>query len=953
MSVEQDFLIDPITARRYLAENSIWIGNKNNVETLGDLLANIATNCRDLKCRLLLLQNKVNYILNAPQILPHRTKYYTDAQALDNLPPCILRHNNGFIKQARPGIDYVDYKKITDDYICITRSDISGQNNKYIDVSNLRIEDIENLIEDYEQFKIEFKAEIKAEIELALQPIVNVINNVNIVITNLPDIINKTVHEHITQNITQEITDIIQQTINTKEIIEQIIQYIHNNNYGFNFDEFLNELTIKIELLNRFIEALQQNFNELNLEFNLSNDIIQYLTATINSLSEQITNITNNYGGTIEINPELNPNIDIGNLEIQLTELLTTCANFQAYVNMVLFSIFPLITSGSNECIAWDLAHDQSQINFTDSIIEQDYTFLGELSPSRIYHNLKTWSEHQFFTFEQGVNPRFIIRSDFSSLNDRQRLINARSIGLSILSNSFNGWSFSLAPKIHSNLLRLDGEQLLISPIRHNEEQNPIISLSNDEIATNKPILIPTPTENADIKQAVNIEFLEEQYRPQLANVFVRTDVFQTAVSTHRAELDTMLISLNQLQNDYNTQNSTIASLNTQLTNHDSLIANLDTRVFTLEQSSGNNNNQSSANTFTIYPSSFLPPLTFKTIEINLTVANQLLRWDSITCHPLTGQWIIGSSNVPGVIACSDDDGINWELLPQLQSIMTPMAITPTNRGWFFVSQDKHPIFGFQAVEVPNLDIHNRNNESTYMLSDSVGRINNVCYDFDNNYLYYANGQNLYYSTNYGASFSSTMIAGLSEGVDTFVCCNFLNGHVIVVQYGKGAVSWFYKGQTINTITYGAATTMTGTDSYDGVIPTSYGGFAPLYKYSGQTNTTTGVTTVQSMSHKLFTPYKSSMGMTTVSSFSGGFITVPHWFSRSLLFLDPIQARLYDIPGNKTYELYTYDFSSLVPLESNGIYTAFITGGYGRTCAVSLKTGRTIILTNSNTFLYC
>lgn len=80
MSVEQDFLIDPITARRYLAENSIWIGNKNNVETLGDLLANIATNCRDLKCRLLLLQNKVNYILNAPQILPHRTKYYTDAQ---------------------------------------------------------------------------------------------------------------------------------------------------------------------------------------------------------------------------------------------------------------------------------------------------------------------------------------------------------------------------------------------------------------------------------------------------------------------------------------------------------------------------------------------------------------------------------------------------------------------------------------------------------------------------------------------------------------------------------------------------------------------------------------------------------------------------------------------------------------------------------------------------------
>ena len=936
-------LIDPITGRRYLPKGYTWIGNGGNVE---DFTQFPDFNCRDLRARFYLLAQIVKYVLNSRLIIPTKNKYMPNAQAIDEIiDNAILKHRNGVIKQAIAGVDYVDYKKLTDDYICITHPYISGQSNKFIDVSNLRVGDIENFIEDYEQFKVEFKAEIKAEIELALQPIVNVVNNVNVIITNLPDIIRKTVHEHITNEITQEITDVIQQTINTQEIIEQIIQNIKNSEYGFNFDEFLNELTIKIELLNRFIESLQQNFNELSIEFNLSNDIIQYLTETVNNLNEQITNITNNYGGNIEINPDLNPNIDIGDLEIQLTELLTAFANFQAYVNMALFSIFPLITNLQNECIAWDLAHDQLQINATDPITDQDYTFSGKLSPGRIYHNLKTWSEHQFFTFEHGVNPRFIIRSDFSNLNDKQRLSDARSVGLSILSNSFSGWSFSLAPKTHSNLLRVNGEQLLISPVFHNEEQNPIIGISPDEIGINKPVLIPTPEINANMQQVVNIRYLQEHYQVQISNLVTELDNIQNGLSTNNTQIST-------LQIDYNT-------LSNQVTNNTNDVNSLDTRVTTLEQEvqqSASNNSQSTNNnqsSFTILPQAFTPPIKFQAITCNVTspIPNVTISWDSIACHPKTGQWVIGSSNVPGVTACSDDDGTTWQLLPQISALSSSvgLVITPTGDGWFIANRNSDTTFGRHAWFNPNLDIKQTANAIDIQLPSTDGEIQNCCYDYFNNIVYFSLFDRIYYAYQTQGQISSfTSIqpnSSLSTSSPSFIACNYANGHVMHVQQDNNIYTWLYNGSVLRSRSISSST---GQSSFAGITSTSTGGFAFAYSYAGSTNPTTYVTTTASMTHRYVSTWYNDRTVSSAgSAYAGGFIIASHWFSSTVLYLDPLAHHYYDMRSSSLVQ-FEPQFTPLV-----GSNAMFITGGDGRTSAFSVRSGKTIILSNSNVFLSC
>lgn len=322
------FLIDPRTGRRYLPQGCTWVGNEGNVETIAKL-EEISCNCRDLKARLLILKNIVYSILNSRQLLPTTAKYYQDVQALDQLPAGILRHNKGWVKQARPGIDYVDYGTVSNGKLCVAPANISGTENKFVNVTDITPEDITNHFEEYNEFHNEYNEHIEEYTEYKTE-ITNNFNNIHNDITNINNQIN---------NIEGDITNI-------EENISNINNQITNINKNItNIEGDVTNITNKIE----------------NIEGDVTN-----ITNEINNITDNQNNYEVDMGDI---------KVDIGDIKVQLQNQLEMINNIIAQVT-ALFNAIGLINvtlidlqtqidalkARDASCIAWAMGHDLLEI---------------------------------------------------------------------------------------------------------------------------------------------------------------------------------------------------------------------------------------------------------------------------------------------------------------------------------------------------------------------------------------------------------------------------------------------------------------------------------------------------------------------------------------------------------------------------------------------------------------
>lgn len=339
-------LIDPITGRRPLEEGFIFVGNKNNIEE-PVLLQSLLLNVRDLQSKLSLLAYKFEYIANSRLLLPEKNKYLNHAQALNKLSDSLLRHTNGVVKEAIPGVHYVDYKDFKDEVVCGVQSDICDNNNKWIKPSKIKISDINQTIEE----TTNIKQEIKNVQEITNQNTININNNT----TNINNITNKT--EQINNNI-KNIQEVINNTTNEiKNIQETInnIKYENNNN-----QEIINNITNETkniqEVINNITNEITDNTKTIN---NIENNI-KNTQENINNMQETINNEYNNnmeFKNTINTTLQNNINL-INNVIAQITILGGVVDGLVAIVETLQNN------PNTNDCIAWAMGNDNLDIEW-------------------------------------------------------------------------------------------------------------------------------------------------------------------------------------------------------------------------------------------------------------------------------------------------------------------------------------------------------------------------------------------------------------------------------------------------------------------------------------------------------------------------------------------------------------------------------------------------------------
>lgn len=311
------YLNDPLTGRRYLPKGYFWIGGENNVEDFFKL-DTIERNCRDLKARLLLLRQEVSYVLNSRILLPTGNKYAPRAQALDKLEPCILRHNNGVVKPAVAGIHYVDYASFQMGKLCMIRSDVSNENNKFIAETDITPIDIHEHFEEYNEYKIETNITIN-EIKNDITNITNEIRNINTDITN----INTTLNNHITE-----------------------ISNINNNITNINNE--INKHETNITNINNDIDNIETTITNLNQQ-------IQNIDDSVTNIENTITNEINVDIGDFKVQLETQLNM-INNLIVQVNGLITAIANIN---NLIIGLQNQIDAVQTANCIAWAMGNDQ------------------------------------------------------------------------------------------------------------------------------------------------------------------------------------------------------------------------------------------------------------------------------------------------------------------------------------------------------------------------------------------------------------------------------------------------------------------------------------------------------------------------------------------------------------------------------------------------------------------
>ena len=233
---ELGWLIDPLTGRRYLPEGYIYIGGANNVETpmkLDEFIEELNINWRDLRSRLLLLKQRVDYVLNSQLIIPFENKYIKNAQVLSKLQPALLKHKNGIISEAISGKDYVDVKNVQNGKFALIEVTATPEKNKFIQVSKYGPDDIKN--------------EINVTIDNSKTEIIN--------------------------EVTQEITQNVEKTVKN-----------HTTKIVFDFSSHFNNVS-------KFITEFETNLNNtIQLINNINNNI-----NTTTELQTQLQEIINNY----------------------------------------------------------------------------------------------------------------------------------------------------------------------------------------------------------------------------------------------------------------------------------------------------------------------------------------------------------------------------------------------------------------------------------------------------------------------------------------------------------------------------------------------------------------------------------------------------------------------------------------------------------------------------------
>lgn len=356
-------LIDPITGRRFLPHGYIWIGNENNVEEFISL-AFEERNIRDLKARFLLLKHKVDYILANRQILPTATKYYSNAQAIDELPNALLRHVNGVLKAGRPGIDFVEYKSDVIGKICIVQSDISETDNKFIAPSDIDVADIKNYIKEYKEFKTDVHNHFNTHFDFILDVnnkvvgIISVITPIINTYSSLQNIVNNnyTVIQELTKQI-QEINNVTNNIVkmgdvitNLGDTITSIDNRVTNNEYNvqnvhYSLEQVINNITNITQMVNNVKNEITHNIS------NITNELT-------NNFSIELGNIEIKFTSQLEIinNIVANAIINLMAMATQITELQTTV--------LILKNKMDTIVSGENQCIAWAMGNDCLNVTY-------------------------------------------------------------------------------------------------------------------------------------------------------------------------------------------------------------------------------------------------------------------------------------------------------------------------------------------------------------------------------------------------------------------------------------------------------------------------------------------------------------------------------------------------------------------------------------------------------------
>lgn len=361
----------------------------------------------------------------------------------------------------------------------------------------------------------------------------------------------------------------------------------------------------------------------------------------------------------------------------------------------------------------------------------------------------------------------------------------------------------------------------------------------------------------------------------------------------------------------------------------------------------------------TVLPEKFLPPTYFRVKQLGWADVS----WDAIGCND-AGQFVLCSSNTRNLIAFSNDDGNTWELktFDALQGGYC--LVCALSNSWLVLFRRSVLYAVISGTDIATGKV------SYYRLPNAscAYDFQNVCYDPIHKIVRTVSDNVVFSSLDEGITWTtftlSSFVYNLSQ--PSFCACNPRNGRFVVVQQSN---NYFYNAK------YNPAPSNTSSNHFDIATSTLYS----LYAMSSYWNDFSGITITSTgdfyfnkkQADDWFTPFGLLDNGSSFYAALGTYyrsrepISFSHYYSQATFYasttaFNPCKPNIV-VLENTVFKSHAFPFEGssfsqddmIAELKTLNPNWNYITGGYGRTYAWSTKTGTTIVLTNTNAFIYC
>lgn len=352
--------------------------------------------------------------------------------------------------------------------------------------------------------------------------------------------------------------------------------------------------------------------------------------------------------------------------------------------------------------------------------------YKAEASIGKIYHNLMTWGELQYFSFSTGYNNRLILHQKPESIQITPD--NARTIGFRIEDDKYHGWTLNLAHDVFNGAETSETLETVLElrPVINNAEQAPLLTVKEEKIECEVPITVPDVLDTDSDNTVVNKKYLD--------NIQVVPTTIQTEINN---------VVNNAVTNVYNT-------IHTQIT---------------------------SGLKKTFLRSKDTPEWTYS----NGSFVNSV--FTSIACHHKTGIWCVATNR--GNFGISEDDGETFPSLISSRNVTYKQGldntsdyfiIIDTDIGWLFFSNKSTTYWYTDSFDIRS--------EGSYKTAPFIPQ--SGCYKNGIVFLYSKNQEAI--SEDNGLTFTVRTIPNFNTSVYTFCCPHPFANELVFFQNGSSYI---------------------------------------------------------------------------------------------------------------------------------------------------------------------